>query len=311
MAFETTTADVLAGMDLDGVSVLVTGASSGIGWETARALAGAGAQVTATARTPEGADATASALLEALGGDASIEPGVLELTSLDSVRSFAEQFRSGRDRLQVLVNNAGVMATPLERTMDGFELQLGTNHLGPFVLTNRLLPLLLAAAADGQRARIVNVSSAGHQASGIRWEDPGFAHTPYDKWEAYGQSKTANILFARELDRRLGDRGVRAFALHPGMIGTSLARYLSEEDFAELRARASRSPSGGLPSRKSLEQGAATSVWAAVSHDLDGRGGLYLADCEVADSAPWAADPEEAARLWALSEELVGERFDG
>jgi len=311
MSFETTTADVLSGVDLSGVTAVVTGASSGIGWETARALAAAGARVVPTARTPEKATECVASLREALDYDAGtrLDPGVVELTSLTSVRGFADELTSRYEQVHLLINNAGVMATPFERTSDGFELQLGTNHLGPFVLTNRLVPLLEAGAAAGA-ARIVNVSSAGHQASGIRWEDPNYERTPYDKWEAYGQSKTANILFAVELDRRLGGRGVHAFALHPGMIGTSLGRHLSRDDYAELSARASRSPSGGLPARKSIEQGAATTLFAATSPELAGQGGLYLSDCEVAEPAGWASDPDQASRLWALSEELVEERFE-
>jgi len=311
MSFETTTADVLSGGDLSGVTAVVTGASSGIGWETARALAAAGARVVPTARTPDKAAECVATLRGALDDDAGtrLDPGVVELTSLASVRRFAGDVTSRYERVHLLINNAGVMATPFERTPDGFELQLGTNHLGPFVLTNSLVPLLEGAAVLGE-ARIVNVSSEGHRASGIRWEDPNYERTPYDKWEAYGQSKTANILYAVELDRRLRGRGVRAFSLHPGMIGTSLGRHLSREDYVELSARASRSASGGLPPRKSVEQGAATTVFAAISPELTGRGGLYLSDCEVAEPAAWASDPDDAARLWALSEALVQERFD-
>jgi NAD(P)-dependent dehydrogenase (short-subunit alcohol dehydrogenase family) len=195
------------------------------------------------------------------------------------------------------------MATPLGRTADGFELQLGTNHLGHFVLTNLLESALLASAPSG---RVVNLSSAGHKASDIIWDDPNFEHTPYDPWIAYGQSKTANILFTVELERRLGDCGVHAYAVHPGMVATELGRYMTPETVAALRARAAQSPSGRLPARRTVETGAATTVWAATAPELAGAGGSYLADCARSDDvAPWALDRDAARRLWELSERLV------
>ena len=238
--------------------------------------------------------------------DASLRIGLLDLTSLASVRGFATWFAMTHSRLHLLINNAGVMYTPLERTAEGFEMQFGTNHVGHFLLTCLLVPQLLADPPS----RVVNLSSGGHMGSDIVWDDPNFERREYDKFAAYGQSKTANILFSVELDRRLADRGVHAYAVHPGMISTELGRYMTPDDFTALMERAKSSPSGGMPPRKTVEQGAATSVWAATAPELDDRGGTYLADCEVTDAhAPWARDPESAARLWTLTEDLVGERF--
>jgi NAD(P)-dependent dehydrogenase (short-subunit alcohol dehydrogenase family) len=305
VGFDTTTDDVLAGVDLHGTVALVTGASTGLGLETGRALATAGAAVTLTARSPERGEA-AMATIRERNPDAVLECGVLDLTSLSSVESFAEWFSARHDRLDILVNNAGVMATPFERTADGFELQFGTNHLGHFLLTSLLSPLLI----KGAPSRVVNLSSGGHKGSDIIWDDPNYETRPYDKFEAYGQSKTANILFSVELDRRLRDRGVRSYAVHPGMIATELGRYMTRDDFHALKERAKGSPSGGLPQRKSVEAGAATSVWAATAPELSSNGGVYCEDCAVSDQhAPWALDAESARRLWTLSEALVGRQF--
>ncbi len=300
----TTASDVLSGVDLAGRTVLVTGGTTGIGKETARALAAAGASVVVTARSDDKGEAAVADLLEAVpGGDVAYD--VLELGSLASVRAFADRFVAAHDRLDVLIANAGIMAVPFGRTDDGFELHLGTNHLGHFVLVGRLLPLLL----DSTPARVVVLSSGGHSASDIVWDDPDFERTEYSKMEAYGQSKTANILHAVELERRYGSRGVHAYAVHPGMVATDLGRHFTREDYAELKARAAASPSGGLPPRVGVEVGAATSVWAATAPELDEHGGAYLTDCALAEARPYATDPEAARRLWALSEQLVGEAF--
>ena len=305
MGFETTTDEVLAGIDLEGTVALVTGASTGLGLETARALAAAGAAVTLAVRT-ESRGAAAMATIRETLPDASLECGLLDLTSLARVREFADWFTARHDRLDILVNNAGVMATPFERTSDGFELQFGTNHLGHFLLTNLLTPLLVAAAPS----RVVNLSSGGHRSSDIIWDDPNYERRDYDKFEAYGQSKTANILFTVELDRRLRDRGVRSYAVHPGMIATELGRHMTRDDYRALSARAKSGPSGGFPQRKSVESGAATSVWAATSPDLGSQGGVYCEDCAVSEQhAAWALDADSARRLWALSEKLVGQSF--
>lgn len=303
--FDTTTDEVIDGVDLTGTIAVVTGASAGIGVETARVLAAAGARVVLAARNAERTEAAAESIRERVPG-AALEVGSLDLTSLDSVRAFAAWYLDAHEELQLLVNNAGVMFTPFEHTAEGFEMQFGTNHVGHFLLTCLLVPALLAGAPS----RVVNLSSGGHVASDIVWDDPNFERREYDKFAAYGQSKTANILFSVELDRRLADRGVHAYAVHPGMIATELGRYMTREDMAALQERAKRSPGGGMPPRKSTEQGAATTVWAATDPALDGQGGTYLADCQVTDQhAPWARDPRGAERLWALSEKLVGEEF--
>ncbi len=298
----TTTGDVLEGVDLTGRTVLITGATTGIGKETARAMAGAGASVVITARTEEKGQAAVAELRAAVpDGDVSHE--VLELASLESVRAFTDRFLAAHDRLDVLIANAGIMFAPQGRTGDGFELHFGTNHVGHFALIGRLVPLLVASAP----ARVVILSSAGHRTSDVVWDDIGFDDRPFSKMEAYGQSKTANVLTAVELDRRLAPLGVHAYSVHPGMVRTDLGRTITPEDIADLRARASGG--GGLPPQVGVDVGAATSVWAAVAPELDDEGGAYLADCGVAEAADYAVDQKAAARLWALSEELVGERY--
>jgi NAD(P)-dependent dehydrogenase (short-subunit alcohol dehydrogenase family) len=297
---ETTTDEVLEGVDLSGKVAVVTGASGGLGLETARALAGAGAVVVLAARDVVRTEAAASAIRERVPG-AALESIALDLASLASVRSAAARLLRSRDRIDLLINNAGVMATPFGRTADGFEMQLGTNHLGHFLWTSLLAPALLAAAP----ARIVNLSSGGHMISDVHWDDPHFERHDYDKWAAYGQSKTANLLFTVELERRLGARGVHAYAVHPGMIATDLGRHLSAADLAALAEMAKSAP-GGLPPFKSVAAGAATTVWAATAPELAHQGGRYLADCRVSDEhAPWALDPAAARRLWGMSERMI------
>jgi NAD(P)-dependent dehydrogenase (short-subunit alcohol dehydrogenase family) len=306
MSFETTTDEVLGGVDLRGKIAVVTGASTGLGLETARALASVGAQVVLAGRDAARIDAAAATILER-EPNAMLEQGALDLTSLDSVRAFAAWYGDNHDRLHLLINNAGVMYTPLERTAEGFEMQFGTNHVGHFLLTCLLVPKLLVDPPS----RVVNLSSGGHMGSDIVWDDSNFERRDYDKFAAYGQSKTANILFSVELDRRLASRGVHAYAVHPGMIATELGRYMTKDDFQALMDRAKNSPSGGMPAYKTVEQGAATSVWAATAPELDAQGGTYLADAEVTDQhAPWARDPASAKRLWWLTEDLVGQKFD-
>ena len=316
MSFDTTTTEVIAGIDLRGRTALVTGATTGLGLETARTLASAGAHVILGSRTVDKGQAAVAAVREAVA-DASVEHVQMDLADLATVRACADGVLAGHAALHLLVNNAGVMFTPEGRTADGHETQFGTNHLGHFVLTNRLLPLLLAGAPS----RIVNLSSAGHGFSDILWDDPDYRKRPYDKFEAYGQSKTANVLFSVELDRRHRDQGVRAYAVHPGMIMTELARHMVPDDFGAMAERAASrqadqeesggSGPGGLPEFKTVEQGAATSVWAATAAELADVGGVYLADAEQRpdEVAGYATDPDAAARLWALSEELVGETF--
>jgi NAD(P)-dependent dehydrogenase (short-subunit alcohol dehydrogenase family) len=293
----------MADVDLSGRTAIVTGASTGIGLETAANLAAAGARVIAGVRNPEKGRATVATLTDRLAG-ARVEFGVIDLTSFASIRAFAEDFMAGGEPLHLLINNAGVMNTPFEHTMDGYELQFGTNHLGHFLLTNLVVPALIAGAPS----RVVNLSSGGHRSSDVLWDDPNFVHQPYDKMTAYGQSKTANILFSVELDRRLSDRGVHANAVHPGRINTELARYMDQDDYERLLARLKDS-GRVMPPPKTIEAGAATSLWAATAPELADRGGLYLEDCHVSEALPYATDAEAAQRLWALSEEFVGHTF--
>ena len=308
MSFETTAEEVIDGVDLSGVTAVVTGATTGLGRETARVLAHAGALVVVCGRSSEKCDAAIAAVRDSVPS-ASLESELFDLADLTAVRAGADAILSRHPRIGLLVNNAGVMFTPEGRTADGFETQFGTNHLGHFVLTNRLLPAL----RSGAPSRVVNLSSAGHGFAAVRWDDPNFESRPYDKFEAYGQSKTANILFTVELDRRYADAGVRANAVHPGMIMTELARHMGAGDLEELGRRAARREAEGhgstLPEFKTIEQGAATSVFAAVSPKLEGVGGRYLEDVGFGTPADYAVDLDSAARLWTLSEELVGEKF--
>jgi len=308
-----TTRQVLDGIDLAGRVAIVTGASGGLGAETARALAACGADVTLTARDTAKAEQVASSIRGAHPG-AKLAVRSLALDRPDSVREFAKGWLAEHRTLHLLLNNAGVMACPLARTAEGWELQFGTNHLGHFLLTALLAPALRAAGG----ARVVNTSSGGHRFSGVVFEDIHFERRPYDKWLAYGQAKTANVLHAVELDRRLSGAGVRAFGIHPGMIVTELGRHLTPDDIAQLQSRAKERSSQGMASWKTPEQGAATQCWAATAPELVGRGGLYLEDCQISGTTPptgsvgaeaWALDPEAARRLWAVSEETLGERF--
>ncbi len=303
---DTTAAEVADGIDLTGKVALVTGGSSGLGQETARVLASRGAEVILTARDVAKGEAVAAAIRDATGNPAvSVEP--LELGALAEIRAFAARMTARHAHLDMLINNAGVMACPFAKTADGFELQFGSNHLGHFLMTCLLVPALRAPA------RIVSVSSRGHHISPVVFEDLQFERRPYEKWAAYGQSKTANVLFAVGLEKRLGRRGIHAFALHPGAIMTELGRHLQAEDYEFLRSR-----NRGMKF-KTTESGAATSVFAATAPELDGTGGVYLEDCHIApvNDAPealdgvksYALDPANADRLWEVSEGLVGQRF--
>jgi NAD(P)-dependent dehydrogenase (short-subunit alcohol dehydrogenase family) len=299
----TTAREVLAGRDLRGRVAVVTGGHAGIGLETTRALAGAGATVIVGARSPEKAR-------QALAGVDGVEVDALDLLDPASVEAFAARFLTRGLALHMLINNAGIMACPLERDRRGFEAQLATNHVGHFQLTARLWSALRKAGG----ARVVAVSSRGHQRTAFDFDDPNFERRPYDKWIAYGQSKTANVLFAVGLDARGAAEGVRAFAVHPGVIKTDLSRFLTT---GELEAVVARLP--GL-TWKTTEQGAATSVWCATSPKLDGSGGVY---CEDADVAPvsegdqpalggvkaWAIDRSAADRLWTRTEAWTGVPF--
>jgi NAD(P)-dependent dehydrogenase (short-subunit alcohol dehydrogenase family) len=308
-----TSDQVLEGIDLGGRVALVTGASSGLGAESARALAARGAHVVLTGRDLSKTEAVAEQIRRSTGSRA-LDVMELELEKPASVRAFAKAFLSQHRALHHLIGNAGVMACPLQRTAEGWEMQFATNHLGHFLLGCLLAPALRAAAP----ARVVSVSSAGHSFSPVVFEDIHFERRAYDKWAAYGQSKTANVLFALELDRRLAASGVRALAIHPGGIVTELGRHLDAADIAAIRARADERAKSGKAHWKTPEQGAATQLFAATAPELEGRGGLYLEDCQVSGTepcpgglgcSPWALDPEAAARLWSVSESTLGESF--
>lgn len=304
-----TASEVIAGHDLTGKIALVTGASSGLGVETARALLSAHAEVILAVRDAEKGERVAQQLRGATNNAQAFVLAV-DLGSLASVRQAAEQFRARWSKLDLLINNAGIMATPQGYTPDGFELQLGTNHLGHYLLTALLLPALQAAAP----ARVVVLSSSGHSVSDIHFDDINYRHRPYNKWEAYGQSKTANALFAVSLTRHYGNRGVTANAINPGAIFTGLQQ---PEDLRAIGWVDEHGQRTNLLDWKTPEQGAATSVWAAVGQELEGIGGRYLEDCQEAAPfepemprghgyLPYALDPDHAERLWTLSQDLVG-----
>ena len=293
------------GVDLTGKTCVVTGASSGLGRQSVRALATTGAHVILAARNAGDVAETLS-WVRAEVPAAHLSSVHLDLTSLASVASAAAAIQDLTPAVHVLMNNAGVMFTPFGRTVDGFEMQFGTNHLGHFELTRALLPVLLAA--DG--ARVVVLSSEGHRMGDVDFDDLHWEHRAYDKFAAYGASKTANVLHAVELDRRLRDSGVRAYAVHPGIVATSLALHMTAEDFDSL----SRVPRSGRDSSSrrldvtrdftTPDHGAATQVWAAVSGDLDAAGGVYLSDCRIAEAAPYAVDESRALELWEVSERI-------
>ncbi|GAA0394920.1 SDR family NAD(P)-dependent oxidoreductase [Streptomyces luteireticuli] len=297
-----TTDDVLAGTDLTGRTALVTGGASGLGRETVRALARAGAHVLVAVRDPAGA-------AEALRGIPGAEPLALDLGDPDSVRACAERVLAAGRVLDLVIANAGIMACPETRLGPGWEAHFAVNHLGHYALVNRLRPALNPAGA-----RVVVVASSGHFLSDIRWDDLHF-RTGYDRWLAYAQSKTANALFALHLDALGAAHGLHAFAVHPGSILTPLQRHVPrEEQVAQGWMSEDGTPAEGF---KSPAQGAATTVWAATSPLLDGHGGAYCQDCDIAGPAttddmlvggvkPWATDRDAAARLWELSAELTG-----
>lgn len=312
-----TTDEVLAGVDLSGKRILVTGVSAGLGVETARTLTAHGAQVVGTARDLAKAErATAGIADAAKAAGGSLEFIEIDLANLASVRAGADALVADGRLFDIVIANAGVMAAPFGHTADGFETQFGTNHLGHFVLVNRIASLI----RDG--GRLVNLASAGHRFSDVDLEDPNFETTPYDPWVAYGRSKTANILFAVEFDRRHKARGVRAAAVHPGGINTELARHMSDGELEALvESLNAANAAAGLPpfEFKSIPQGAATSVWTAIVADAEAVGGRYCEDCHVAELQDsegmrdgvraYALDADRARALWAKSEQLVGETF--
>ncbi|MET8091088.1 SDR family NAD(P)-dependent oxidoreductase [Micromonospora sp. NPDC005220] len=285
-----TTGDVLAGIDLTGKTALVTGGYSGLGLATTRALTQAGARVVVPALRPDAAQ-------QALADVAGVEVDRLDLADLDSVRAFADRFLRRHSALDILIESAGIMACPETRVGPGWEAHFAINHLGHYALANLLWPALTAA----DTARVVSVASGRNPAWRIRWDDVQFEHG-YDKWEAYTQSKLANILFARHLDLLGGPHRVRAFSVNPGWVRTPLQRHLAAEEMVAAGwIDADGAPAPGL--FKTVEQGAATQVWAATSPQLDGNGGDYCVDCHTTEGSP--TDSSEAARLWALSADLT------
>ena len=316
-----TTDEVLSGIDLRGKRILVTGVSAGLGVETARSLAAHGAKVVGAARDLRKAEAaTAQVRKDAAANGGSFDLVELDLGSLKSVRTCANALLAKGEPFDVVIANAGVMATPFSYTTDRFEMQFGTNHLGHFVLVNRIASLIRRGG------RLINLSSAGHRFSNVDLDDPNFERAPYDPWVAYGRSKTANILFAVAFDQRYRDRGVRAAAVHPGGIQTELGRHLDAGQIQKLIDQINQQGAtrGDAPFQwKTIPQGAATSVWAAVVAPADEIGGQYCENCHVATIVPdnvtiggasegvrgYALDPKAAEALWKKSEEMVGERL--
>jgi NAD(P)-dependent dehydrogenase (short-subunit alcohol dehydrogenase family) len=308
-----TAQDVASEHDLTGVTAIVTGAASGIGVETARALADAGADVLLAVRNVEAGQAVADDINKAGGGEVTV--GQVDLSDLGSVASFASAW--GDRPLNILINNAGVMACPQSYTAQDLEMQVGTNHFGHFLLSVLLARSLMNGADEGRGSRLVSLSSIGHRRGGVVFDDIHYRNRPYDKWESYGQAKTANALFAVGFHDRFADLGITANAVMPGGIRTPLQRHLTD---VEMRAFGWIDEQGRVNERfKSPEQGAATSVWAALAPELEGVGGLYLENCNQAVAwteanpfegvMPHALDPEAAERLWAVSEETTGVRL--
>ncbi len=310
-SFESTTDDVLEGIDLSGRRFMITGAASGLGEESARALAAHGASIVMLARDPQ-KNADAADRIRAVVPDADLSLDTVDLADLASIRGFAARYLESGRPIDVLIDNAGVMACPFGHTANGFEMQFGTNHLGHFELTRLLEPAVLA----GDDPRIVILSSAAHGIADVDLDDPGFERTDYDAWVAYGRSKSANALHALALSKRL--EGVVSFSVHPGGIMTNLGRHLDDDLMQQMLERAKEraeaaGESGGMQF-KSIPQGAATQVWAATSADLADHNGAYLADCGVGvvganigrnGVAAHITDADTAARLWDLSEQLL------
>jgi NAD(P)-dependent dehydrogenase (short-subunit alcohol dehydrogenase family) len=308
---ETTAEEALEGRDLRGKVAIVTGGHAGIGLETTRVLSNAGATVVIGSRDPKKAQMAVSKMKN-------VEVGRLDLASPNSIDRFANEFLDSNRALDLLINNAGIMATPLMRDERGYEMQFATNHLGHFQLT----ALLWEALKKSRDARVVALSSRGHASGEVDFSDPNFDKRPYDKWAAYGQSKSANSLSAVELDKRGQEHGVRAFAVHPGGVLTDLVRYMTDEELSAYgiyreKGVAKIPDVTKVPERfKTIEQGAATTIWAAVSPQLNGRGGVYCEDCDIAPMVPadsklnsgvrpWAVDKAAAEALWTLSEKLT------
>lgn len=308
---ETTADEVLDRKDLSGKLVFITGGASGLGQETARAMAAKGAHVVIAARDPAKLEQAAREIRAGSNGGM-VETILCDLASLASVRACTAEAKDRFGRIDILINNAGVMACPLMHTADGFEMQLGTNHVGHFLLTNLLMPLVKA----GTDKRIVNLSSRAHHMAPVTLDDLNFERRDYHPWVSYGQAKTANVLFSVGLEQRLASKGIHSFAVHPGGIQTNLGRHMSAEESAALVDRVTKADPDFA--WKTIPQGAATTCYAATADDLAGSGGVYLEDCQVAamdDASPtrgvrsYAVDPRTADQLWTLTEEMVGETF--
>lgn len=300
---DSTAAEVIAGHDLSGSCAVVTGANTGLGEQTAAALASAGAQVVLAVRDRASGE-TAADRIRAAHPHARLTVAALDLADLRSV----DRFAAGIDHpVHILVNNAGLMYPPLRRTAQGFESQFGINHLGHFRLTGALLDRLRdGAQAAGRPARAVTLSSDAHRVFPVDLADPGFHRRAYDRLAAYGQSKSANVLSTVELQRRHGGDGILALAVHPGVCQTDLGRHLDRETMAAMRRLVAARGSNALADHKTPQRGAATSVWAATAPGLDDHGGAYLSDCAIGRAAAHAADPDTAIALWELSAALIG-----
>lgn len=306
-----TTDEVLEGIDMHGLTVFITGANSGLGQETARAMAAKGAHVIMAGRDQAKLDDAAAAIHAEVPG-AQLDTITVDLTSLENIRAATSRARQRFSKIDLLINNAGVMATPFGHTADGFEMQFGTNHLGHFALTGELFPLIEA----GQGRRIVNLSSRGHHFAPVDFDDPHFQHRAYDPWQSYGHSKTANVLFSVGLEQRYAVLGIHAYAVHPGGIQTNLGRHMTPEMVDTLMKRVTTSDAGFA--WKTIPQGAATSCWAATAPELEGKGGVYCEDCHVAEVddessqggvRSYALNPSYADQLWKLSEDLTGVKY--
>lgn len=309
--WSSTTDEVLAGKDLSGRTVFITGANSGLGQETARAMASRGAHVILAGRDQAKLDESVAAIQETVP-KAQLDTITIDLTSLENIRAATSRARQRFQKIDLLINNAGVMATPFLHTHDGFEMQFGTNHLGHFAMTAELMPLI----ERGALKRIVNLSSRGHHFAPVNFDDPHFERRAYDPWESYGHSKTANVLFSVGLEQRFAVMGIHAYAVHPGGIQTNLGRHMTPEMMEALMARVTSKDAGFA--WKTIPQGAATSCWAATAEELEGKGGVYCEDCHVAEVddesstggvRSYALNPSFADQLWKLSEELTGAKF--
>lgn len=310
---KSTALEVVDGLSLRGRHILVTGGASGLGLETSRALAQAGASLTLGVRNAAQGDAAVNALGQATG-NRDIRVALLDLADLASVKRFADDWLARGEALHVLINNAGIMACPLTRVGPGWESQFATNHLGHFALTRALLPALLESDAP----RVVALSSSGHRLSPVHFDDIHFEHREYNKWKAYGQAKTANALMALHLDTLHAKDGLTANAVHPGGIKTGLSRFISREEMEAMGWVRPGAPADEIPPGfKTVEQGAATTVWAATAPELQGHGGLYLEDCNEAVPSPEGErrfgyvphirDRDAAAQLWQVSEALLAQ----